>query len=92
MQVFLFLYSSFAVFIFNNLNVSTITIGAKTNNTNSNIFPVGNIGILNMCLNAGITNITNINAADANIAQINLLLLNIFVLKIDFLLSLMLDY
>ena len=71
-------YSSFEPFIFNNLNISTIIIGANINIINSITFPVGNIGILNISLNAGINNITNINADEANIAQISLLLLNIF--------------
>ena len=54
--------------IFNNLNISTITIGANIKQTNSNMFCVGNIGMLNMFLNGSINNITNINAADAIIA------------------------
>ena len=77
--------------IFNNLNISTITIGANIKQTNSNMFCVGNIGILNMFLNGSINNITNINAADAIIAHTSFLLLNTFVLNIDFLLSLTLN-
>ena len=65
--------------IFNNLNISTITIGANIKQTNSNMFCVGNIGMLNMFLNGSINNITNINAADAIIAHTSFLLLNTFV-------------
>ena len=39
----LIFYSSFAVLIFNNLNISTIIIGANINIINSITFPVGNI-------------------------------------------------
>ena len=82
--------SSFVVFIFNSFNSSTITTGANTSNTISNICAVGNIASLNISLNAGINSIININDADTNVAKISLLLLNIPVLKIDFLLSLIL--
>ena len=77
--------------IFNNLKISTITIGAKINPINSKIFSVGNNGILNTVLNAGTAKIINIKAADASTAQISLLLLNTFVLNKDLLLSLTLN-
>ena len=84
-------YSSFVVFIFNNLNISTINIGANIKQINSSIFSVGSTGILNIVLKAGTANITIIKAADANIANNSLLLLNTFVLNIDYLLSLTLN-
>ena len=84
-------YSSFEPFILNNLNISTITIGASTKHISSIMFSVGNTGILNISLNPGINNITNINAADIIIAPINFIFLNIPVLNIDFLLSLTLN-
>lgn len=84
-------YSSFAVFIFNNLNISTITNGANTKTITSITFPIGSIGILNICLNAGINSIINISNADTAIASNNFLLLVIPVLNIDFLLFLILN-
>ena len=58
----IFYYSSLP-FILNNLNNSTIKIGANTNPNNSNMFCVGNTGILNMFLNGSTKSITNIKAA-----------------------------
>ena len=52
---------------------------------------IGNIGILNICLNPGINNIISISAADNAIAPSNTLLLNGCVLNIDFLLFLILN-
>lgn len=69
--LFNYIYSSFTVFILNNLNISTITIGANTKPTVSIIFDVGNTGILNTCLNSGINNIINTNAAAIAIAPNN---------------------
>ena len=80
--------SSFVAFIFNNLNSSTITIGANTNNTISNMCSTGNNTKPNISLKPGVNNIININDAEPNVANINLLLLNIPVLNIDFLLLL----
>lgn len=85
------LYSSFDVFIFSNLNISTITIGENTKAIISNIFPIGNIGILNICLNDGTTKITSIKIADAPTAINNFEFPNIPVLNIDFLLFLILN-
>ena len=47
--------------------------------------------MLKIFLNAGTSNIISIKAAEAIVASISLLLLNIFVLNIDFLLSLTLN-
>ena len=44
--------------------------------------------MLNKFLNAGTNNITKTKLAEIIVAPVNILLLNIFVLKIDFLLSL----
>ena len=87
----LIFYSSLPVFILNNLNISTIKIGAKHKPTNSKIFSFGKIGILNAVLNPGINNTISINAADNKIAPINFALSNIPVLNIDFLLFLTLN-
>lgn len=84
-------YSSFAVFIFSNLNISTIANGANTKTITSITFPIGSIGILNICLSAGINSIINISSRDAPIASNNFLLLVIPVLNIDFLLFLILN-
>lgn len=84
-------YSSLVVFIFNNLNISTITTGVNINATSSKIFCVGKCGILNTSLKNGIPKIININAAEATTANNNFLLLAIPVLNIDFLLSLTLN-
>lgn len=84
-------YSPFVVFIFNNLNNSTMTIGANTRHITSSIFSTGNAQMLNICLKAGINNIVSINAAEMAIAPSKVLLLNGFVLKIELLLSLILN-
>ena len=47
-----FIYSSI-VLILNNLNISTIKIGANTSPTTSNIFPRDNTGILKISLKNG---------------------------------------
>ena len=77
--------------ILNNLNISTITIGANTKQTSSTIFSVGKTGMLNISLNPGIHKITNTRSADITTAPINFILLNIPVLNIDFLLFLTLN-
>ena len=59
LQVLIF-YSSFAVLIFNSLNISTTTIGVNTSIIISTILAVGNIGILNIFLKEGINNISNL--------------------------------
>ena len=74
---FLFYYHSFP-FIFNNLNISTITNGANTNNTISNICSFGNNTILNIFLSCDVNSIININDADTISANISFLLLNGF--------------
>ena len=79
------------MFIFNNLNISTITSGAKQSATNSKMFSVGKTGNLNISLNCGINNTISINPADAKIANISFPLLKGFVLNIDFLLFLILN-
>ena len=88
---FLFYYSSFVVFILNNLNNSTIISGAITNPINSKTFCVGKCGILNTSLRNGTPKIININAADAITARINFLLPAIPVLNIETLLFLTLN-
>ena len=84
-------YSSFVVFIFNNLKISTIIIGANTKQITSKMFSTGNAQILNICLKVGINKIVIINNADTKIAKINFILLNGFVFKIECLLSLILN-
>ena len=84
-------HSSLVVLILNNLNISTITTGAKTNPTSSKIFSVGSTGILKIYLSPGINKIANINIAEIATAPINFVLLNTFVLNTDFLLFLRLN-
>ena len=69
------LYSSFVVFILNNLNISTITSGTNTSAIVSIILVVGKTGMLNTSLKNGTNSITNISAADTAIANNKYLLL-----------------
>ena len=78
-------------FILNSLNISTIITGAITSSIVSTIFCTGNIGMLNIVLNAGIANITIISKLDIPIAPNNCLFPPIPVLKIDSLLFLILN-
>ena len=75
----------------NNLNISTITIGANTKAITSIMFSFGRIGILKIVLRAGTNKITSISNADIPIAPRSFLFPEIPVLNIVFLLSLMLN-
>ena len=76
-------FNQFFPFILNNLNISTINIGENINAITSKILFIGNVGILNIFLNAGMNNIISINAADNAIAPSNILLFNKFPLNTD---------